>query len=259
MKLEQSLRNHRPDSPNSTPRRSNSLKTATTIALIFDIDGTLLVESFGFEDDLYVAAVRDILGDVCIRKAWNTYRHVTDSGILCQIMQENRVRGKVRIRGGDWIRDEDRIRKVRARFGDRVSQHLQDRGVCDPTIGAIELIDELRAASGFAVGFATGGWGHTARMKLEHAGFNLKHAVLASSDDGYERTAIMQKCLDALGAKGNSFQRIVYVGDAEWDVRATRELGWHFIGVGPRLKGNCEYWVEDFSSQKTFKEMLHAR
>ena len=51
------------------------------IAVIFDIDGTL-VESAGFEDDLYVAAVRDVLGDVCIRKTWNTYRHVTDTGIL---------------------------------------------------------------------------------------------------------------------------------------------------------------------------------
>lgn len=53
----------------------------TKIAAIFDIDGTL-VESSGFEDELYVAAVRDVLGDVCIRESWSTYRHVTDTGIL---------------------------------------------------------------------------------------------------------------------------------------------------------------------------------
>ena len=93
-------------------------------------------------------------------------------------------------------------------------------------------------------------------MKLEHAGFNPEHAVLASSDDGEERTVIMQKCLDALG---NSFQRIVYVGDAEWDVQATRDLGWHFIGVGPQLMGRCANWVEDFSNRQAFMEMLHAR
>lgn len=96
-------------------------------------------------------------------------------------------------------------------------------------------------------------------MKLEHAGFNPEHAVLASSDDGVERTAIMQKSLDALDAKGDSFQRIVYVGDAEWDVQATRELGWHFIGVGPRLKDKCKYWVEELSQREVFMEMLHAR
>jgi len=220
--------------------------TTTKIAVIFDIDGTL-VESSGFEDDLCVAAVRDVLGDVCIRKAWNTYRHVTDTGILRQIMEEDRIRG------------EDRIWEVRSRFGERVSQYFRDGGNCDPTIGAIDLIVELRAAPGFAVGFATGGWGHTAHMKLEHAGFNPDQSVLASSDDGHERTVIMRKCLDALNAKGNSFQRNVYVGDAEWDVQATRELGWHFIGVGPRLKGKCEHWVEDFSQREAFMELLHAR
>ena len=228
------------------------MKTSDFIAVIFDVDGTL-VESAGFEDHLYVAAVRDVLGDVCIRKAWNTYRHVTDSGILRQIMEENRIRGR------NWIRGGDRIREVRSRFGDKVSQYLRDGGECDPTIGAVDLIDELLTAPGFAVGFATGGWGHTASMKLEHAGFNLEHAVLASSDDSEERTGIMQKCLDILDALGNSFQRIVYVGDAEWDVQATRDLGWHFIGVGPRLMGRCAYWIEDFSNQKAFMEMLHGR
>ena len=65
----------------------------TKIAVIFDIDGTL-VESSRFEDDLYVAAVRDVLGDVCIRERWSTYRHVTDTGILRQIMEENRIQGE---------------------------------------------------------------------------------------------------------------------------------------------------------------------
>lgn len=199
------------------------MNTTASIAVIFDIDGTL-VESSGFEDDLYIAAVRDVLGDVCIRKAWNTYRHVTDTGILRQIMEENRTRGKDRIRGEHRTRGEQSIREVRSRFGDMVSQYLRNGGECDPKAGATELIEALRAVPDFAVGFATGGWGHTARMKLEHAGLNPEHAVLASSDDGHERTAITQKCLDTLDAMGNSFQRIVYVGDAEWDVQATQEL-----------------------------------
>lgn len=55
-------------------------------AVIFDIDGTL-VESSGFEDDVYISAIGDVLGDVCIRKEWSTYRHVTDTGVLRQIME----------------------------------------------------------------------------------------------------------------------------------------------------------------------------
>ena len=117
------------------------------------------------------------------------------------------------------------------------------------------MINKLLAAEDYEVGFATGGWRHTAKMKLQYAGFNLKHTVLTSSDDGDERVVIMQKCLFALG---NCFQRIVYVGDAEWDMQATKTLGWHFIGVGARLKGKCEFWVENFSSHDTFLKMLHA-
>ncbi len=55
-------------------------------AVIFDIDGTL-VESSGFEDDVYISAIGDVLGDVCIRQEWSTYRHVTDTGVLRQIME----------------------------------------------------------------------------------------------------------------------------------------------------------------------------
>ncbi len=218
------------------------MDTNMKIATIFDIDGTL-VETAGFEDELYIAMVRDVLGDVRFREDWSTYRHVTDIGVLRQVMEENQ------------IHDEHRIQEVRAKFGETVSQYLHDGGVCLPIKGAIGLVDMLHSSDQYAIGIATGGWGHTARMKLNHAGFNLRDVVMTSSDDCEERTAIMQKCFDALG---DSFQRIVYVGDAEWDVQATRDLGWHFIGVGTRLKGKCENWVEDLAHHDTFLKMLHA-
>ena len=212
------------------------------IATIFDIDGTL-VDSFGFDDACYISAIREVLGEVHIHDDWSKYKNVTDTGSLRQIMEENN------------IQEKDQIKEVRTRFGELIRQYLQNGGKCRPKEGAIHLIDKLLATDGYAVGVATGGWEHTAKMKLQHAGFNLKNTVLTSSDDGDERVAIMQKCLSALG---NRFHRIVYVGDAEWDMQATQELGWHFIGVGERLKGKCEFWVEDFSCQDTFMKMLHA-
>ncbi|MBC9868699.1 MAG: HAD hydrolase-like protein [Opitutae bacterium] len=216
-----------------------TLKTAT----IFDVDGTL-VESSSFDDELYVSAIRDVLGDVNLRKNWSTYRHVSATGILQQIMEENK------------IREVTRMHEVRARFGELVSKYLQDGGECLQIAGATDLLIRLRNENPGEVGLATGDWGHTAVMKLMHAGFDLKDLVLISADDSEERVTIMQKCLDTLGG---SYRRIVYVGDAEWDVRATRELGWHFIGVGKRLKGKCEHWVEDFSQRETFMEMLYGR
>ena len=218
------------------------MDTTKKTAVIFDIDGTL-VESSRFEDNVYISAIRDVLGDVSIREDWRTYRHVTDTGVLRQIMEENQISG------------EERIHEVRTRFGKLANRYVDSGGQCRPIPGAAGLFQKLRNDSRYEVGIATGGWRHTAEMKLRHAGFDLKNVVLASSDDSEERIEIMQKCLQALG---NSFQRIVYAGDAEWDVRATRELGWHFIGVGPRLKGKCEYWVEDLSNHEAFVEMLHA-
>ena len=212
------------------------------IATIFDIDGTL-VENFGFDDACYISAIREVLGEVYIHDDWSKYKNVTDTGSLRQIMEENK------------IQEKEQIKEVRTKFGELIRQHLQNGGKCRPKEGAIHLIDKLLTSDGYEVGFATGGWRHTAKMKLQHAGFNLKNTVLTSSDDGDERVVIMQKCLFALG---NCFHRIVYIGDAEWDMQATQKLGWHFIGVGTRLKRKCEFWVEDFSCQDTFMKMLHA-
>ena len=212
------------------------------IAVIFDIDGTL-VESFQFDGIIYASAVKDVLGEVIIKDNWNQYKNVTDTGILRQIMDENK------------IFEEGQIGKVRKKFGELVRQHLENSGKCRPKKGAIGLIDKLLSDQRYKVGFATGGWRHTAEMKLQWAGFDLKNTVLFSSDDSDERAEIMEKCLLALGSR---FNRIVYIGDAEWDLQAAETLGWHFIGVGARLEGKCEFWVEDFSYQNLFMRMLQT-
>ena len=212
------------------------------IATIFDIDGTL-VESFGFDDACYISAIREVLGEVHIHDDWSKYKNVTDTGSLRQIIEENK------------IQEEGQIEEVRTKFGELIRRYLQNSGKCRPKEGAIHLINKLLAAEDYEVGFATGGWRHTAEMKLQHVGFDLKNIVLTSSDDGDERVTIMKKCLLQLG---HCFQHVVYIGDAEWDMQATQELGWHFIGVGARLKGKCEFWVEDFSSYNTFMKMLHV-
>ena len=212
------------------------------IAVIFDNDGTL-VESFHFDGIIYASAVNDVLGEVYINYNWNHYKNITDSGILQQIMDENQI----------W--EAGQTGEVRKKFGEFIGQYLENGGECHPKKGAIYLIDKLLSDQRYKIGFATGGWGHTAEMKLQQAGFDLKNMILFSSDDSNECVEIMKKCLLALG---NWFHRIVYVGDAQWDIQAAEILGWHFIGVGARLEGKCEFWVEDFSNHNSFINMLHA-
>jgi FMN phosphatase YigB (HAD superfamily) len=202
-----------------------------TSCVIFDVDGTL-VDSGGFDDTLYTAAVREVLGNVRIRSDWAAYEHVTDAGLVLEICREN----------GLEVRDAGE--QVRARFGELISTYLRAVRPCTPIKGALPFWEKLRDDKDVEVGIATGGWGHTARMKLESSGFAYSDVPLASSDDGHIRTEIMERCRGLMSQSEST----TYIGDGEWDLAATERLGWRFVGVGDRLRGKCSDWIPDFSS-----------
>jgi phosphoglycolate phosphatase-like HAD superfamily hydrolase len=210
------------------------------IAVIFDIDGTL-IESMRFDTALYIKAVNNVFGDVVIHYDWNYYHNVTDTGILSEILKENGYDDSV-----------SNMNAVRTEFGKLVSEYLSNNHV-EALPGAIDLIQRMKTDSGFVPGIATGGWGHTARLKLVAAGFDIEGIPICSSDDSSERMGIMTRCLALIG---NNFDGIYYIGDAEWDIAATRRLGWEFIGVGKTIKDKCKKWVMDFKDDKDFLNLL---
>jgi phosphoglycolate phosphatase-like HAD superfamily hydrolase len=81
-------------------------------------------------------------------------------------------------------------------------------------------------------------------MKLDRAGIPVDGLALASSDDGVDRLQIMLTCLDRLGGHAD---QATYIGDGIWDLEASRQAGWAFIGVGEKLRGRCETWIADFT------------
>lgn len=197
--------------------------------IIFDIDGTL-VESVAIDDRLYGDAVRDTLGNVVLRERWSNYTHISDAGILREICDDNA------------LRFDDVHQSVRTQFGELFRAELDQRP-CRPLNGALECFRSLVDRSDVHIGIATGGWGHTARMKIESAGFDKRDVPFASSDDHHVRTSIMSHCRQQMPAS----EVTVYVGDGEWDMKAAAELGWVFVGVGERLRGRCEKWAADLS------------
>lgn len=199
------------------------------IYVIFDVDGTL-VDTEAFEGDLYWKAIREVLGDVKIRPDWRQYEHVTDSGILRDVCGDN----DVEYSGFSHA--------VRLRFGELVAEHVGERARCPPITGALSFWNALRGNPDVEIGIATGGWGHTARMKLDAAGYAYPGVAFGSSDNGHERVSIMRHCRQQISAATPT----VYIGDGEWDVMASKQLGWRFIGVGERLRGKCEEWIADF-------------
>ncbi len=194
-------------------------------AVIFDIDGTLL-HSAAVDDALYRQAVRQVLGDVQFRPTLHDYDFVTDTGILRQILADNRIDGK------------DPLVAIRSAFVDLLRAHVDEHGPFTEIPGARDLVGQLSASADHAVAMATGGWRESAELKLRSAGFDYGQIPLATSNDHHERAAIMEIALDRLGGR---FDAVTYFGDGPWDRDACRLLGWHFVPVGPQLGGLDSY------------------
>jgi len=193
---------------------------------MFDIDGTL-VDSMRVDSRLYARAVRETLGgDVCIDDTWRPYVHVTDSGILDEILVQHRFPEPL-----DPLRAE-----VKRRFIELVRGHL-DAGdaVLREIRGATALLRELRARPDVRLAIATGGWAETALMKLAAIGVSVDGIGFASGSDAHARTRIMELAAER-ALRGAMPATRTYLGDGAWDQRASAELGYRFIAIGRALE-----------------------
>ncbi len=178
--------------------------------VVFDVDGTL-VESDEFDGVLYAKAVRDVL-DIEVDEDWSSYRHVTDSGILDEILDRHAV-------------ETDRTvahAAVRKAFVALVRDYLSDRGGRLPEIpGARAFVNRLIALPEVRVAVATGGWRETAAMKLQASGLDPDVLHLSSASDAIRRIEIMQ-IAERRAMVGKPADRKFYFGNQPWD---REELG----------------------------------
>lgn len=191
-------------------------------AVIVDIDGTLL-HSAADDDRLYRLAVEKVLGKVVLRETLVDYPQVTDTGILRQILEDNRQ-----------PYTETLVAEVKAEFVRGLAHHIDQRGAFEALPGARDFVQRVRRSPNAGFAIATGGWRESARLKLDSAGFDTSGVPFATSDDAIERVDIMQIALDSLGGP---FDSVTYYGDGQWDREASAALGWHFRAVGPALAG----------------------
>ena len=195
-------------------------------AVVFDIDGTLL-QSADIDDALYRQAVRTVLGDVRFRPTLADYTHVSDSGVLSEILADNAV-----------DQDIQTLESIKTSFVAAIRSHVANVGPFPEFPGASDMLRGLRDSAEHSVAIATGGWRDSATLKLDSAGLGSFGFPLASSDDAHDRAEIMQIALARLG-KG--FESVTYYGDGPWDRDASRRLGWNFVAVGPALGGIESY------------------
>ena len=190
--------------------------------VMFDMDGTL-TDSFSLEENCYVLAIEQALGLPHVVTEWDSYTHTSSSYCLEEIVRRNR--------GTPPTAAESRA--VQARIVELMSEITRQRGRRTNEIpGSAAALRALRDA-GYGVALASGDWEATARHKLASAGIPFESLPSAFCDVAHARTAIMLASLERAAAHYGcaQFERVVYFGDAAWDVRACRELGWPLIGM----------------------------
>ena len=197
-----------------------------THAVIFDIDDTLL-HSMSADDRLYRKAIRAIVGNVRFRDQLADYEHVSDTGILYQVLVDNAIEV-----------NPTTLESIKEAFLGSLEHYVEEHGPFQEIDGARAMIQRLRASADHNVALATGCWRRSAELKLGTAGFDIADLPLATADDAIAREALMQT---ALGALPEGPESITYFGDGIWDQRACANLGWNFRPVGQGLNGLLAY------------------
>jgi phosphoglycolate phosphatase-like HAD superfamily hydrolase len=190
--------------------------------VMFDMDGTL-TDGFAIEENCYVLAIEQTLNLPGVKTEWATYTHTTASFCLEEIVR--------RARGHPPTAAESRA--VQARMVGLMADITRRTGRCTREIpGAAACMRELQRR-GYAIAIASGDWEATARHKFTTAGIPFDGLPAAFCDVAHPRTDIMRAALARAATHHGRerFDRITYVGDAAWDVRACRELGWPLVGV----------------------------
>lgn len=210
--------------------------------ILFDIDGTL-VDSSGYETPLYSDAVSEVL-DIPFERDWGRYKHVTDGGILDEIMEGS----------GLALDRQDVQARVQSGFVRRTKRYVADNPDAVKEIpGAKALVHKLCADPSCAVAIATGGWEETARLKLSGIGIDVTRIPLASSSDATSRVEIM-KIAEQRALNGARSNKKTYFGDAIWDKSASESLGYDFVAVGSTVSHPVRF--EDLRDhEKIFKQL----
>jgi phosphoglycolate phosphatase-like HAD superfamily hydrolase len=190
--------------------------------VMFDMDGTL-TDSFSLDENCYVLAIEQALGLSKVVTEWESYPHTSSSYCLEEIVR--------RARGTPPTEAESRA--VQQRMVEIMSELHRTRGRATAEIpGAAACLRALRER-GYAVALASGDWETTARHKLTTAGIPFADLPTAFCDCSHVRTDIMRTALARASQHYGcaTFERIIYVGDAAWDVRACFDLGWPLVAI----------------------------
>jgi phosphoglycolate phosphatase-like HAD superfamily hydrolase len=199
--------------------------------VMFDIDGTL-VQSNSFDTKCFIEAVKEVIG-VSIDSNWSKYKHVTDAGILNEIITSY----------GLQKQQQKIYESVKEIFIHKIKTYLQQNSISQIS-GASAFLSQLRKHNNVVLSIATGGWYESAIMKLQYANIDFEGIPIVSSSNHFSRTEIMKLAAKNVGS--DSEYKVSYFGDGFWDKKACMKLGYNFIAVGNGVENHKS--IHDFLS-----------
>ncbi|MEZ4993030.1 MAG: HAD hydrolase-like protein [Saprospiraceae bacterium] len=205
--------------------------------IIFDLDGTL-VYSNRIDSLCFAETYRTIYGREFPTIDWHVYPHVTDTSIFATVIRRQFQR-------------EVEAEEVET-FQEAFVGLLKQRRVASPhefcmVPGAREAIHRLHADPQYAVGIATGGWQRPAQLKLDHVQIDRTPIFMRGADGFHRREDILGNVRERALQAYPQIRKIVYIGDAKWDVTTTRNMQMDFVGI--RREGDHDHLLREGAGQ----------
>jgi phosphoglycolate phosphatase-like HAD superfamily hydrolase len=190
---------------------------------VFDLDGTL-TEHFDEDEECFVQAFIDAFDIGEVNRHWLDYEHHTDLCVVGEVFRTKYGRLPTALDFSRYINCY--VARLKGAFQRRAE-------VVREVEGARSLIEMFMQGTLWRTAIATGGWERSARLKLLAAGFSVDAIPSAFAEDGPSRERIVQTAIDRARSQYGEevFDKIVLVGDGEWDAKAARRLGLPLIGV----------------------------
>lgn len=193
--------------------------------ILFDIDGTLLY-SDKVDSQCFANSYQATFDRKFPTIDWTKFTEVTDHVIFRTAFHDHF--GRYPSEAEREIFEEHYLGALTQVRGENPSEFRE-------VPGAAAFWRRLEADDRYLTGVATGGWQKPAAVKLAHIGLPAAPPYGSYANNHFSRVDILQRAIDLASAE-HQVNRVIYFGDAVWDVTTTRKMALPLIGV--RYRGD---------------------